>query len=104
MEEQCGCEYRPHRDTTTLLKPISKKAQNILRHELHFREPDGAASLPTLMRRMFDYNHNTRLGWTRYQLHQTGLEMNIVLAHMKDLSTSEQYKVIMAHQGWNQHS
>ena len=41
-------------------KPLSKKAQNILRHELHRQEPHGAVFWPRLMQIMHDPNPETR--------------------------------------------
>ena len=42
--------------------------------------------------------------WTRCQMHQTGLDLNIVLPHSANLSTSEQYKVTVTYQEVVQHS
>ena len=36
-------------------------------------------------------------GWTRYQLHQIRLDLNIVLTHMENLSASDRYNVTVAH-------
>ena len=37
-------------------------------------------------------------GWKRYQLHQTRSDMNIVLTHTENLSTSDRYKVTESYQ------
>ena len=48
----------PRCDNT--LKPISKRAQNVLRHWLHVRDLDGAVYCPRLMHIMYDPHLNTR--------------------------------------------
>ena len=65
------------------LKPFWKTPQTLLRHEPHFRGLDGAVCWPEAMHKMYDPHLNTRSwifpsGWTRYQLHQTRLDLSIV--------------------------
>ena len=58
--------------------------------------------LPKLKERMHGPHRNTRSlifpsGWTRCQLHQTELDLNIVLTH-REIGTSDQYTVTVAYQ------
>ena len=81
------------------LKPISKKAQTILRHEPHLREPDGARSWPKLTQRRCDPYPNTRTWmFSTWLDDQAGLDLNSALTHMENLSTSEQYRFTVAYQ------
>ena len=58
------------------LKPISKKAHTVLRHEPRLRAMDGAAYCPTLTQILYDPSPKHDLvfstsGWKRNQMHQT---------------------------------
>ena len=64
-------------------KPIWKQTQTILRHEPDIPELDGPGNWPKSMQVMYDpYPKNdleiSASGWTRHQMHQTGLDLNIV--------------------------
>ena len=76
------------------LKPISKRAQIILRRpKPHVRELDGAVYWPEVMRIMYDSYPDTHYlgivtsGSTRYQLDQTRSELSVVLTRMGRFST-----------------
>ena len=42
-------------------------------------------------------------GWTRFQIHLTGLDLKIVLTHTVNFNASEQYNVTEADQELNSH-
>ena len=74
------------------------KVQTFLRHEPRLREGDGAAFWQKWMQRMKDLHLNTHDlgmltgGWKCYHMHQTGLDLNVVLTCMESVNTSEQDK------------
>ena len=59
MKERVCCPLSTSPTCDNILKPISQRAQNILRRELHVGEPE-AVHWPALVRRMCGSHPNTR--------------------------------------------